>query len=108
MLDARLRDACAPRHLRRLAGERSYERGEEYAAAGRVSGVVVSETALTATATGGERYQEAIDLLAELHALLAADCREAEHAVLVSEIRNVHRRKRNLMKLLDAQEWACR
>jgi uncharacterized Zn finger protein len=58
--------------------------------------------------TGNGAYQEAVDLLSELHGLLAANGREAEHAALVSEIRNVHRRKRNLIKLLDAQAWACR
>jgi uncharacterized Zn finger protein len=55
VLDAQLREACAPRHLRRLAGERSYERGQEYRATGRVSGVVVSETTATAAVAGGER-----------------------------------------------------
>ena len=40
---------------------------------------------------------------AELYALLAPHGHEAAHATLVAEIREIHRRKRNLTKRLDAQ-----
>jgi uncharacterized Zn finger protein len=50
-------------------------------------------------------YDSAIELLAELHLLLAPHGHEAAHAALVSEVRDVHRRKRNLITRLDAQRW---
>jgi uncharacterized Zn finger protein len=50
-------------------------------------------------------YDGAIELLVELHELLAPRGREAEHAALVAEVREVHRRKTNLIKRLDAQRW---
>jgi uncharacterized Zn finger protein len=52
-------------------------------------------------------YDGAIELLAELHFLLAPLGREDEHAALVAEVREVHRRKRNLIKRLDAQQWVA-
>jgi uncharacterized Zn finger protein len=52
-------------------------------------------------------YDGAIELLMELHRLLAAHGHESAHAGLVAEIRGVHRRKRNLIKRLDAQEWTA-
>ena len=53
----------------------------------------------------GSGYDGAIELLAELHLLLAPLGREDEHAALVTEVREVHRRKTNLIKRLDAQQW---
>jgi uncharacterized Zn finger protein len=50
-------------------------------------------------------YDGAIELLAELRGLLAPLGREAAHAALVAEVRDVHRRKTNLIKRLDAQRW---
>ena len=50
-------------------------------------------------------YDGAIELLAELHALLAPHGHEAAHLALVTELRDVHHRKRNLIKRLDAQRW---
>jgi uncharacterized Zn finger protein len=50
-------------------------------------------------------YDGAVELLDELHALLSAHGHEAAHVALVTELREVHRRKRNLIKRLDAQRW---
>ncbi|HET6547557.1 MAG TPA: hypothetical protein VFG79_03800 [Solirubrobacter sp.] len=50
-------------------------------------------------------YDGAIELLAELHFLLAPLGRQDEHAALVTELREVHRRKTNLIKRLDVQQW---
>ena len=50
-------------------------------------------------------YDGAIELLTELHGLLAPHGHEAAHLALVTELRDVHRRKRNLIKRLDAQRW---
>jgi hypothetical protein len=50
-------------------------------------------------------YDGALELRAELHGLLAPLGREAAHAALVAEVRDVHRRKTNLIKRLDAQRW---
>ena len=51
-------------------------------------------------------YDGAIELLDELHGLLAPHGHGAAHAALVAELREVHRRKRNLVKRLDAQTWS--
>jgi uncharacterized Zn finger protein len=60
------------------------------------------EAAIDATAL-------AIELLAELHGLLATAGHEDARSALVAEVRGAHRRKRNLMRMLDAQQWpgAC-
>ena len=50
-------------------------------------------------------YDGAIELLAELHLLLAPYGHEAAHSALVADVRAVHRRKRNLIRRLDAQRW---
>ncbi len=50
-------------------------------------------------------YDGVIELLAELHFLLAPLGREDEHMALVTEVREVHRRKTNLIKRLDVQQW---
>jgi uncharacterized Zn finger protein len=50
-------------------------------------------------------YDGAIELLAELHFLLAPLGRQDEHAALVTELREVHRRKTNLIERLDVQQW---
>jgi uncharacterized Zn finger protein len=50
-------------------------------------------------------YREAIELLAELHGLLVPHGHEAAHGALVVQLREVHRRKRNLIRMLDAQQW---
>jgi uncharacterized Zn finger protein len=52
-------------------------------------------------------YDGAVELLAELHELLASRGQEAAHAALVAEVREVHRRKTNLIKRLDAQRWTA-
>ena len=40
-----------------------------------------------------------------LHGLLPPAGHEDAHAALVAEVRSAHRRKRNLMRMLDAQPW---
>jgi uncharacterized Zn finger protein len=50
-------------------------------------------------------YREAIELLAELHGLLVPHGHEAAHSALVVQLREVHRRKRNLIRMLDTQQW---
>ena len=50
-------------------------------------------------------YDGAIELPAELHGLRTPVGREAAHAALVAEVRDVHRRKTNLVKRLDAERW---
>ena len=60
MSDGGLRDALAPTRLRALAGSRSYERGEEYAAAGLVQRLAVGVDSATATVTGSAPYQVAL------------------------------------------------
>ena len=53
-------------------------------------------------------YDGAIELLAELYELLAPLGRKADHAALVAEVREVHRRKTNLIRRLNAQRWEAR
>ena len=93
-----LAGGCSREHWRALARERP----------GDAAAIYRRLLAPTIRLAGNGAYQEAVDLLSELHGLLAADGREAEHAALVAEVRAVHQRKRNLIKLLDAQAWACR
>ena len=50
-------DLCSPARLRRLAGARSFERGEEYALDGRVERLAVAEDSATATVTGAAPYR---------------------------------------------------
>lgn len=93
-----LAGGCSREHWRALARERP----------GNAAAIYRRLLAPTIRLTGDSAYQEAVDLLSELYELVSAHGREADHAALVAEIRDVHRRKRNLMKLLDAQAWACR
>jgi uncharacterized Zn finger protein len=44
-----VRDLCSPTRLRRLAGQRSFERGEEYAIDGRVERLAVADDSASAT-----------------------------------------------------------
>ncbi len=57
------------------------------------------------TVTGNDAYQQAVDLLGKVRDLLRRMGREAEFAPYVASVRTTHRRKRNLMKLLDATGW---
>ena len=50
-------------------------------------------------------YDAAVEMLTELHEQLAPLGQESAHAALVAEVRQVHRRKTNLIKRLDAQRW---
>jgi uncharacterized Zn finger protein len=89
---------CAPALWRRLAAARAADRPEDALAVYRMLiGRVVG-------ATNNAAYQEAVELLGELEQLLKPhDCAD-DHARLVAEVREVNRRKRNLLKLLD-QRW---
>ena len=55
-----MRDLCTPPRLRRLAGARSFERGEEYAVEGRVERLTVGEDLVTATVVGAAPYHVAL------------------------------------------------
>jgi uncharacterized Zn finger protein len=57
-----LGNACSPERLRALAGERPYERGEEYAVAGRVVRLAVGADSATATVAGSSPYRVALRL----------------------------------------------
>jgi uncharacterized Zn finger protein len=91
---------CSRDLWRALARERAAERPRD--------AVDVYRRLLSATIDlrNDSGYDGAVELLDELHALLAPHGREATHVALVAEIREVHRRKRNLIKRLDAHRWA--
>ncbi len=50
-------------------------------------------------------YEEAVKYLAKIKKLLGAMGKTQDFPVIVSEIRNEHKRKRNLMALLDKKKW---
>ena len=52
-----MRDLCSPDRLRRLAGGRSFERGEDYVLEGRVERVAVAEGSVWATVIGAAPYR---------------------------------------------------
>jgi uncharacterized Zn finger protein len=64
MRDGDLRDACAPGRLRALAGEPSFQRGEEYAREGRVERLTVRDDSATATVRGSMPYRVALHVVA--------------------------------------------
>lgn len=90
---------CSRELWRRLARERAAERPGDAVAVYRML------LAPTIDLKRDSAYEEAIELLAELHDLLAPAGHEDAHTVLVAEVRSAHRRKRNLMRMLDAQQW---
>jgi hypothetical protein len=91
---------CSPELWRRLGRERAAERPADAIAVYRMLvGRAVS-------ATNDNAYGEAVELLRELRELLGV-AGEEDHARLVAEVRGVHRRKRNLMRLLDAEGWTA-
>ena len=55
--------------------------------------------------TGDSVYQEAVGTLEKIRTLLVRSDKEAAFPTLLTEIRATHRRKRNLMKLLDKKGW---
>lgn len=55
--------------------------------------------------TGDRVYQEAVANLRRIKALLAGCGKEAAFQALLADIRATHRRKRNLMKMLDRESW---
>jgi uncharacterized Zn finger protein len=59
----------------------------------------------TLQSTGNAAYQAAVDLLGRIRDLMARLGRQAEFADYLACLRTAHKRKRNLIKLLDAQRW---
>ena len=55
--------------------------------------------------TGNSVYEEAVRTLEKISALLARSGEDAAFRPLITEIRARHKRKRNLMKLLDGKGW---
>jgi uncharacterized Zn finger protein len=55
--------------------------------------------------TGNDVYEQVVQLLRKVQELLHRLGREAEFAGQIASIRSTQRRKRNLMKLLDAAGW---
>lgn len=55
--------------------------------------------------TGNAIYEEATDYLQGIARLRASTEDEAAFQALITDIRTTHKRKRNLMKLLDHQDW---
>ena len=50
-------------------------------------------------------YQEAVDLMIRVGALMARAGREAEFPSYSAQVRAIHKAKRNLMKLFDGKGW---
>jgi uncharacterized Zn finger protein len=57
----------------------------------------------TLQSTGDAAYEAAVDLLGRIRDLMARLGRQAEFADYLAWLRTAHKRKRNLIKLLDAQ-----
>lgn len=55
--------------------------------------------------TGNQIYEEVVGYLARMEKLDANNAGKATFKTLIAEIRNAHKRKRNLMKLLDQRGW---
>jgi len=92
---------CSRELWRALARERAAERP------GDAVDVYRRLLAATIDLRNDSGYDGAIELLDELHALLARHGHEGAHAGLVTEVREVHRRKRNLIKRLDDWQWVA-
>lgn len=52
-----------------------------------------------------DAYAEAVELLRKIHAVMARLGREAEFKLYLDSVRATHKRKRNLIKLLDKEAW---
>jgi uncharacterized Zn finger protein len=86
---------CSTALWRRLALARGRDRPDDALAVYRL---LVDRTVAQ---TNDRAYREAVALLDELGELLARCGRQADHERLLTDVRAVHRRKRNLIKLLD-------
>jgi uncharacterized Zn finger protein len=53
-----------------------------------------------------DSYRDAVELLRKVRGIMKRLDQESEFAQYVESVRAAHRRKRNLMKLLDAEKWA--
>jgi uncharacterized Zn finger protein len=90
---------CSRELWRALARERAAERPGDAVATYRR---LVSASIDLRNDSG---YDAAVELLAELYALLAPLAHDDEHAALVAEVREAHARKTNLIKRIDAMGW---
>jgi uncharacterized Zn finger protein len=88
---------CTPALWRQLAAARAADRPEDALAVYRMLVGCRLGTASNAA------YEEAVELLGELERLLAPHGRREDHARLVAEVRELNRRRLNLLKLLDAR-----
>jgi uncharacterized Zn finger protein len=90
---------CAPALWLELADRRAGEHPEEVLPVyQRAVGGLLAQT-------GNDVYERAVELLRKVQELLHRLGREAEFASQIASIRTTQRRKRNLMKLLDAAGW---
>jgi uncharacterized Zn finger protein len=55
--------------------------------------------------TGNRVYEEAVEYLERIGGLMIDSKRETDFRNLVAEIRTTHRRKRNLLGMLDGKGW---
>jgi uncharacterized Zn finger protein len=81
--------------LRKLAGAKVFERGEDYHADGLVKALTVYAKLVEEHARFG-RYEETVRLIKRMAGLQDA----AEQAAYLADLKEGHRRKRNFMKLL--------
>jgi uncharacterized Zn finger protein len=88
---------CSPLLWRALAQARAHVRPQDTVAVYRR---LVAESV---QATNNRAYENAVELLVELEHVLPPGTDAETHRALVAEIRDIHRRKRNLAKLLDAR-----
>ena len=88
---------CSPLLWRALAQKRAHAQPQDTVAVYRR---LVTESL---QAANNRAYDHAIELLEELEDALSPATGNEAHQALVAEVRDVHRRKRNLAKLLDAR-----
>jgi uncharacterized Zn finger protein len=67
--------------------------------------VYKGHVALLLRNTGDGVYREAVSLLDKIRTLLARCGEDAEFRAFLTEVRATHRRKRNLLQLLDRKGW---
>jgi uncharacterized Zn finger protein len=56
-------------------------------------------------AKNNRAYQDAVDAMTRVQALMARTGREEEFLAYAAQVRATHKAKRNLMKLFDGQGW---
>lgn len=68
--------------------------------------VYKGHVALLLRNTGDGVYREAVGFLDKIRTLLARSGEDAEFRVFLTEVRVTHRRKRNLLQMLDRKGWS--